>query len=208
MDAKMEESLDIKLKEYKRKGDVDGILELANSYINTAPELAFSCYLSGPELNSPYLTWLLADAYYYGEGTEKSIDKALQYYEQAATLGQAEAYTSLGIYYLEELSGEEYIEKAIYYYSKAAALNEPHALHNLGVMYSSGQGVEINKEKAYELFFKAAELGHDEAMFKVGWCLLHGEGTHIDKPQAVVWLKRASDEENMNAIELLKDLNT
>lgn len=192
-----------------KQNDIAAITELAEIYMYERPankEKAVELLKKGADLADPYLTWSLGDALYYGEGIEKSTEEAVKYYEIAAALGQAEAMTALGVYYIEDATDAPNYEKAIPYYQQAANLGEPNALHNLGVCFSDGSGVERSDSKAYALFLAAAKLGHDEAQFKVGWSLANGVGTKVDIKEARAWLHQAADNDHVEAQKLLVDL--
>ncbi|MCU7929116.1 MAG: sel1 repeat family protein [Candidatus Thiodiazotropha sp. (ex Dulcina madagascariensis)] len=199
-----------KLELLVEKNDIAAITELAEIYMYDMPmnkEKAVDLFKKGAALGDPYLTWSLGDALYYGEGIEESIEEAIKYYETAASLGQAEAMTALGVYYINDALDAPNFRKAIPYYQQAANLGEPNAFHNLGVCYSNGSGVERNDSKAYALFLAAAKLDHEEAQFKVGWSLANGAGTTEDIKKAKVWLRKAAESGNVEAQKLLTDLD-
>lgn len=198
-----------KLEFLAKQNDISAITELAEIYMYERPakkEKAVELLRKGADLADPYLTWSLGDALYYGEGVEKSTEEAVKYYKVAAALGQAEAMTALGVYYIEDAIDAPNYEKAVPYYQQAANQGEPNALHNLGVCFSNGNGVKRSDSKAYALFLAAAKLGHDEAQFKVGWSLLNGVGTKVDIKEARTWLYRAAENDHIEAQKLLADL--
>lgn len=93
------------------------------------------------------LGWL----YQYGEGVEKDIRKALEWYEKAAKQGSSQAQVNIAVIYDEGVDVPENNELAIEWYKKAAGQGHDTALLNLGVNYWKGEGVEQNYEEAWNL---------------------------------------------------------
>jgi TPR repeat protein len=172
---------------------------------------AFLIAMLGAKLDSPYLTWYVADAFEHGEGVEKSRLHALQYYKKAIALNGLEAYTGLGVYLWKKARSTRdrkrafaFYKEAISLYRKAARKHEPYAILNIGLCYANGEGVRVNKKIAYRYFAKSAALGHVDAMFKVGWCLMYGEGVATDVQLAAHWLQIAADLGHKDARKLLR----
>ncbi|WP_163555551.1 tetratricopeptide repeat protein [Helicobacter suis] len=92
---------------------------------------------------------------------DRDYQKALEYFKQAADMGDAMAYGMLGFMYKNGEGVEKDYQKAIEYYQKAADMGDAMACFNLGSMYYVGVGVEKDLQKAEEYFKKARELGVD-----------------------------------------------
>ena len=125
---------------------------------------------------------------------EGNKEKAKEWYEKAASKGNAKAMTNLGVLYNNE--GDK--EKAKEWYEKAASKGDAYAMTNLGVLYNN----EGDKEKAKEWYEKATSKGDAYAMNNLG-LLYDKEG---DKEKAKEWLEKAAakgDAEVMNNLGLL-----
>ena len=94
---------------------------------------------------------------------EGDYNKAVEYFKEAAELGNADAHNELGNRYCIGGEGdgvEEDYEKAIRHWEKAAIGGHPKARYNLGV-YQENSG---NTERAVKHFMIAAKLGDEESM--------------------------------------------
>ena len=82
-----------------------------------------------------------AREYHTGSKGEKNIDKAIEYYEKAASFGDIKSEYWLGIIYLNE---KDDLLKGIKWIEKSANNNHPGGQLNLGKAYISGKGKEKN----------------------------------------------------------------
>ena len=76
-------------------------------------------------------------AYFNGEGVAKDVDKAIQWFRNAAEQGHAESQCVMGMCYEEGVGVVQDTDEAIKWYRKAAAQGEVNAfqsLKNLGVL--------------------------------------------------------------------------
>lgn len=101
-------------------------------------------------------------------GYPKNLQKAAEYLDRAATLGDTKSMTALASLYI---NGEEGIkqdyQKARKYYEMAAEHGDVHSLFDLGLIYENGEGVPADLEKAKAYFEKAAAKGDLEAKRKI-----------------------------------------
>ena len=80
----------------------------------------------------------LGNAYVNGQGVDRDIAKAIEYYETAAIAGSGPAAFNLGLLHELGRGVELDLEKAFAYYLRAAELGLPAAQFNVGNMYSRG----------------------------------------------------------------------
>src|SRR5436305_1796883 len=106
----------------------------------------------------------LALCYYYGEGTEKNLEKAFYWYQKAAENGDEDAMNNLAICYKDGKGTEKNLEKAFCWYQKAAENGGKVAMNSLAKCYEDGKVTEKNLEKAFYWFQKAVENGNNNAM--------------------------------------------
>lgn len=122
--------------------------------------------------------------YWGGEGVDKDRVKAGTWFERAAGAGSEDAETNLGWFYLDDSQG-------IY----DAASEEEAALQD---RYAA------SREKAFQWFCKAATQGNARAQFKVGEAYWNGSGAGMNKLQARLWLEKAAQQQDADAIAWLK----
>ena len=92
------------------------------------------------------------------------------------------------------------------WYAKAAAKNDPDGLGRLAYAYLAGRGVPKNLDRARELYRKAADTGnaHWEESFGLHYLGQKYTGDDeflTDYAQAMVWLKKAADQGDANAMD-------
>lgn len=81
-----------------------------NKYIQ-----AFNYYKKASELGSPCGQFLLGFSYFKGQGCQKDVNKALEYYNLSAKQNYVDALTGLGVYYLvnnDKVKAKEYLLQA------------------------------------------------------------------------------------------------
>lgn len=96
--------------------------------------------------------------YWYGEGTEKNIRKALIWFYKAAQNGDVEAMHKCALLFDEKEQNED----AVRYYAKAAEKGNVSALYGLALHYYYGQGVGEDifyAEKCLKKFQEAISRG-------------------------------------------------
>ena len=71
--------------------------------------------------------------------------------------------------------------------------------------YYEGTGVKKNLSKAYELFLQASELGYAGAQYYLAVMFARGEETEKDEKQALEWCKKAAEQDNALAQNMLGD---
>ena len=103
--------------------------------------------------------------------------KAREYWEQAADLGNADALNRLGILYRNGYGVEQDYEIARQCYEKAADWGNADALVSLGFLYHYGYGVEQDYEIARQYYEKAitkgTEAGDENAVKVATFYLKH-----------------------------------
>ena len=125
---------------------------------------------------------------------EGKIIGAKEWYEKAASKGEAYAMTNLGVLYYNE--GDK--EKAKEWLEKAASKGYVSAMYNLGVLYYE----EGNRVKAKEWYEKSAAKGSMKAMYNLG-VLYENEG---DKAKAKEWYEKSAAKGIKEAKEALEEM--
>lgn len=132
-----------------------------------------------------------ADMYFDGLGVEQDYTKAMEWYQKAASLGDARAMNMIGFMYFNGEGVEQDYSKAMEWNQKAADLRYAKAISNMAYLYRNGLGVEQDYSKAIEWYEKAAALGQTSAMNEIAGLYLNGEGVEQDINKAVEWYEKA-----------------
>lgn len=98
----------------------------------------------------------------------KDEKKGINYLEKAGTLGNGDAYRTLGDYYFTDKNNAADLNRAISYYEKGVTLGNPYAAWNLAALYSAHE-TSLGKSRSYytkeiaKLMTLAADSGLLEA---------------------------------------------
>ena len=89
------------------------------------------------------------------DGESDDFDKALDWLDKAAELGNVEAIAEMADVYRKH----HMLEKAFSYEEKAANLGRAKSMYNLSIHYRDGLGVPANREKHRYWYEKGRENG-------------------------------------------------
>jgi len=134
-----------------------------------------------------------------GTGTEQNTAAAIQYFEQAAKLGNVNAQYALAKIYLDIGGEHENVAKALEWMGKATDSGNPLAQYAMAKLYLAGDHVEKDAAKAVELFTKSAEQNNQFAQYALGKLYLTGEDAPKDVEAAIRWLTAAAEQSNQFA---------
>lgn len=138
--------------------------------------------------------------YGWGIGVKQSHTLEMHYYNKAASMGMATAYSYIGqVYESGNDKFEENIELAIENYNKGAAANNKRALKNLCWLYYSNESHK-DLDKARAIAQKAIDCGYEEGYVWMGdtyyWTLDSDKMFDIDEcEEARQWYKKAATKE-------------
>lgn len=122
----------------------------------------------------------IAIRYERGEGVEKDLQKAFEYYKLSADMGYEKAIFEIAICYKFGRGVEKNLQKTLEYYKISADIGNVVAECAVGECYQYGEGCEKNPKKAFEYYKRAYEHGWYTAFNKYGWCLTNNFGTEND----------------------------
>jgi TPR repeat protein len=123
---------------------------------------------------------------------QRSYDKAMVLFADAATAGDAYAMFALGYMYMSGRAGEVDCEKAVEWYMQAAEAGNAEAMFYLGLLYFDGLGVPNDFRLAAEWFRKASQADNPLGMVYLGYLYEVGAGVKQSYGDAVVWYQRAA----------------
>lgn len=141
--------------------------------------------------------YMIGEHYYYGYAIAENRNKACEYYNKAAELGNINAMNDLGVIY--EISQPDVSFK---WRKKAVAAGGSYARLGLAKMYYDGRGTTRNYTEARNLFEKLAKEGNAEAnaylgqMFENGIAVKKDENVALEyykKGLSIDWAKKAYD---------------
>lgn len=135
----------------------------------------------------------VARRYTDGEGVERDLKQAAQWYEHSANTGFAPAQYRLANF-IEKGHGVDIdIAKAAKWYERAAEQGNALAMHNLAVLHTSGlTGGKPDMNPAIDWFNKAAELGVKDSQVNLGIIYAKGIGAEADLAKAYKWFAIAA----------------
>ena len=154
-------------------------------------EERFSKTLAQAETGDVESQYDLGNMYSEGVGVDADTEKAMAWYEKAASQGYEKAQYKLGLFYYEDSRTRKDLPHAFQLFSNAADKGHPAAQFHLGKMYASGQGVKRNYEKALEWLGKAADGGFNEARREMIEIAELREGRGAGKTASAVTTARA-----------------
>ena len=124
-------------------------------------------------------------------GLRQDYDKANELWLRAGELGQATAYTNLGVAYAKGEGVEKNMKKAKYYFELAAMGGDVNARYKLGMFEMLEEGNYNNR--AVKHWMISAGAGHDESLSEIRECFMDGCATKNDFEKALRAHKDAAD---------------
>lgn len=104
-----------------------------------------------------------------GEGVPQDRERALWFYERAASVGLASAALNAGMMRIEPGAPYHDLEKGAEWLNLAAAAGSPDAMWELGLLIEKSAKSTPSDIRAAQAFIqRAAELGHEEAQLRIG----------------------------------------
>ena len=133
--------------------------EAVELYNQEEYEKAFNIFLKLANNGNSDSQNSLADMYYYGEGTKKSLENANYWWEKAAIQGCPDSQCNFGYSEIESNN----IKNGLKWIKEAVDNSHAHATYILAGYYYYGKYVEQDRDKAIELYAKASNAGSSES---------------------------------------------
>lgn len=171
----------------------------------------------------PLALWKAGRMYADGDGVGRNDVKAFQYFARLADDNAdespdspraglvANAFTSLGGYYLQGIKGTNIkpnVGRAVEMFSYSASyFGDPNAQFNLGRLYLEGQGLVRDARQAARWLNLAAEKGHSSAQALLGQLLVTGDGVPMQRARGLMWLDLALQSADAQSQDWVKSLH-
>ncbi|GBC20405.2 kinase-like domain-containing protein [Rhizophagus irregularis DAOM 181602=DAOM 197198] len=110
---------------------------------------------------------IIGMCYENGTGTDISEQKAFEFYQKAANLGNSSGINNLACCYKNGVGTSTNEQKAFKLYQKSADLGNLCGMYNLGVCYEEGVGIEKDLNESIYWYSKSAAQGSDDAQDKL-----------------------------------------
>ena len=142
---------------------------------------AFHLFVAASKHGHAEAGYRAALCYEFGWGTRKDVQKAVQFYRQAASKNHPGAMSRLGRACLigDMGLGNRYREglKWLKRAAESADFQYNSAPYELGLLHETGYGDDIFRDESYaaQLFTQSADLGHVEANYRLGDAYEHGK---------------------------------
>jgi TPR repeat protein len=135
--------------------------------------------------------------YQKGLGVTADLNKAVDWYAQAAEKNEVDAQYSLAEIYLDGELGEADAERGRYWLLKAAGQGKPEAEHRLGLLAASETPPDW--VEAADWFAKAAAQDYVDSQYNLGVLYAEGRGVEQNKIKAGQWFAKAATKGNPDA---------
>ena len=179
------------------RGDTNSIAEVGNALIQGNGceqnfEQGLRMLTRAAAQNNLFAHISLANLYSSNKYTDKNISRALEHYETAGRLGDADSYEKLGDFYSQGDEIELDFSKALEYYDRALKLGSLSALKKYDgikekriVFFNEALSLEKTlPEKAFSLYTISSDMGHAEATYRLAVLCEFGIGTKKDRKKA------------------------
>ena len=134
---------------------------------------------------------ILAKAFEKGDGVQKDLEKASEWWRRAGECGESYINTSPGFFLQKGCDGFDE-SMTFQHCATVADSGEPAALKTLGFCYENGIGVARNPEKAFSLYNKAYSLLPDATVVSsLARCFTQGIGTKQDVEKGIELFNKA-----------------
>ena len=164
--------------------------EAVSSYEDKDYKEAFTIAEAAAKKGDARAMAMLGVLYQKGLGVTADLNKAVDWYADAAEKDNLGAQYSLGEIYLSGELGEPDTERGRYWMLKAAGQGKPEAQHRLGLMFAAETPPDW--DKAADWFRKAAEQGYADSQYNLGVLYAEGRGVDASKVTAGEWFAKAA----------------
>jgi TPR repeat protein len=136
------------------------------------------------------------------EITEKLVinpKQAFSLIKKAAESNFKNAFSTIGLFYIEGFGVSKDINEAINWYKKGASQNCESCCRSLGMIFNSFDYSCKDILESVKWFKKGAELGCEYSQFEYATALLNGDGCSKNEAEAYRWFLSAKSQNELNS---------
>lgn len=148
----------------------------------------------------------LGELYEDGEIVDRNIEKAVEFYGEAAAQEHQGAQYALGLVLQLGSGVEQDIASAMAWYRKAARQGHELSQLALGDQYRLGLAVPRDLAQAAMWYRAAAEHGNHFAQYELGNAYRYGNGVDRDIARGIKWFRLSANAGNPSAVLALQEL--
>ena len=119
------------------------------------------------QAGDPIAEYELGKSYFEGNGVDKDLSKAIQWFQKSANSGIDDAQYTLAFLFSEGVYLQKDLKKAANWFELAARQGHAESQYRLGLLYSKGQGIEKNISLAFAWFAFAEKGGKMESRLEL-----------------------------------------
>lgn len=138
-----------------------------------------------------------------GQGVERDLERAREFFKEAWNRGESAAGTALAAMYREGASVPQNYDEALRWYQEAASRGNDWAMYNLGEMHETGKGVDVNIGEAVRWYTRAARSGELTAQYRLAKIYEQGIGVESNFSEAERWYRTVAGQGVPNAMTRL-----
>ncbi|WP_354624386.1 tetratricopeptide repeat protein [Psychromonas sp. MME2] len=169
--------------------------------------LAHDLWLHLAVNGDPAAQYAIGWLYESGQGVEKNLQQAIQWYTKAAEQNHVAAQYILATMYDNGQGVDVNPSEAVKWYLKAAQQGDAIAQYQMGDHFKKGNGVKQNDDESFLWFSKAAAQGHLNAQISLGTIYQNGRVVQQDYQLAIEWYDKAATQGNALAQYLLAQMH-
>lgn len=143
----------------------------------------------------------LGIVYLKGVSVKQDSAQAVKFFEEAGSLGYADAYYNLGMMMKNAPRRQQNFAKAVHYFEKGAEQGNLACCYAAGYMYYKGLGCTQDYSRAVEYFKKDVKGNSPSCQYMLGLCYRNGFGVEMDTQKADEILQKAALNNYILAIE-------
>lgn len=136
---------------------------------------------------------------------ETKEQKDFKLWMSIASKGDASAEFNVGWAYARGYGINKNIQEAHKWFTRSAGKGHLKAMNGLGLLYLEEAGM-MDYRKAFFWFTKAANTGHAIAQSNLAVMYVNGSGVESDLLKAKIWAKKAADQGDKGAINILEEI--
>jgi TPR repeat protein len=133
------------------------------------------------------------------EGLVINPQKAFSLIKKAAESNFKNAFSHIGLFYIEGFGVSKDINEAINWYKKGASQNCVTCCRSLGILYNSFDYSCKDIPESVKWFKKGAELGCEYSQFEYATALLNGDGCSKNESEAYRWFLSAKSQNELDS---------